>query len=147
MTYYPTSVKTFTTKADYTSTVLAEHVNSLQDEVNAVEFYLGTYITTSSGWVGTFDTATTTWNTLKDRISNLEYGVYQAFIGTIPSGGGSGQVLVKNTGASYDVAWSSAGSLLPSQTGNNGKYLSTNGSAVSWVTEESSVNLMLLMGS
>ena len=33
---YPASVKSFTTKVDFADTVLAEHVNSLQEEVNSI---------------------------------------------------------------------------------------------------------------
>ena len=72
---YPATVKVFTAKVDFADTVLAEHVNTLQDEVNAIEANLGTYIRTGSGWVGTFDQVTTNWATLKDRIANIEYGL------------------------------------------------------------------------
>lgn len=147
--YYPTAIKTFTVKADYTTTILAEHVNSLQEEVNSLEFYLGTYITTSSGWAGTFDTTTTTWNTLKDRIANIEYGITQAIAGSVPTGGTTGQVLVKNSGTNYDVSWTTS-SFLPSQSGNNGKFLTTNGSSASWATVAATagetISSLLLMG-
>ena len=86
---YPGSVKTFTTKVDFADTVLAEHVNSLQDEVNALEANLGTYIKTGSGWIGTFDQTTTAWNTLKDRIANIEYGLYVAYNTNTSTLGGS----------------------------------------------------------
>lgn len=43
---YPTSIKSFTTKQDNIDDVLAEHVNSLQDEVVAIETALGV------GWGG-----------------------------------------------------------------------------------------------
>ena len=76
---YPSSVKSFTTKVDFTDTVLAEHVNSLQEEVNALQNNLGTLIKTGSGWVGEFDLVTTAWNTLKDRIANIEYGIKDIF--------------------------------------------------------------------
>jgi hypothetical protein len=62
---YPGAVKVFTAKVDFADTVLAEHVNSLQDEVNALESTLGTYIKTGSGWNGSFDQITTAWPTLK----------------------------------------------------------------------------------
>ena len=39
---YPSSIKTFTTKVDSVDYPQAEHVNSLQDEVNAIETELGT---------------------------------------------------------------------------------------------------------
>jgi hypothetical protein len=41
MASFPTSIKSFTTKTDNVTDVLAEHVNSLQDEVVAIETALG----------------------------------------------------------------------------------------------------------
>ena len=61
---------------------MADHVNSLQDEVNSIESNVGTSITTSSGWIGSFNTSTVTWNSLKDRIANIEYGLYSVYSGT-----------------------------------------------------------------
>ena len=128
---YPASVKTFTTKVDFADTVLAEHVNSLQDEVNSLEANLGTYIKTGSGWVGSFDTITTNWNTLKDRLANIEYGLNISYSAKLPTGGSTGQVLVKSSSSDYEVEWSTFDGL-PSQTGNDGKYLTTDGSTASW---------------
>jgi len=86
---YPASVKSFTTKVDFTDTVLAEHVNSLQDEVNSLQANLGTYIKTGSGWVGDFDTTTSNWNTLKDRLANMEYGIKDVYDDYVSRSGGS----------------------------------------------------------
>ena len=130
---YPVSVKGFSTKTDFVDTVFAANVNDLQNEVSSIEANVGTYITTSSGWVGSFDQVTTTWNTLKDRIANIEYGLNAAYAAKLPSGGTTGQVLVKSSNSNYAVSWTT-GDFLPSQTGNNGKYLTTDGSTASWST-------------
>ena len=130
---YPTTVKSFTTKVDFTDSVLAEHVNSLQDEVNSLELNLGTYVRTSSGWVGSFDQVTTTWNTLKDRLANIEYGLNIVYGAKIPTGGTTGQVLVKSSSSNYATEWTT-GNFLPPQSGNNGKYLTTDGSSATWST-------------
>lgn len=130
---YPATVKSFTTKVDFTDTVLAEHVNSLQDEVNSIQSNLGTYIKTGSGWIGSFDQVTTSWNTLKDRIANIEYGLNDAYGAMIPSGGTTGQVLVKSSNSSYATEWTD-GNFLPPQSGEEGKYLTTDGSTASWAT-------------
>jgi hypothetical protein len=130
---YPSTVKSFTTKVDFTDTVLAEHVNSLQDEVRSLETNLGTSIATGSGWVGSFDQVTINWNTVKDRIANIEYGLNVAYTAKLPTGGTTGQVLVKSSGSDYDTGWVD-GNFLPSQSGNNGKYLTTDGSTASWAT-------------
>ena len=94
---YPASVKSFTTKVDFADTVLAEHVNSLQEEVNSIQANLGTNIKTGSGGVGNYDTVTTAWNTLKDRITNIEYGLTDVW-GAVPVGGTTGQVLTVSGG-------------------------------------------------
>ena len=86
---YPASVKSFVTKVDFTDTVLAEHVNTLQEEVNSLQANLGTYIKTGSGWVGTFDTVTTAWDTLKDRLANIEYGLKDVYDEYVSDVGGS----------------------------------------------------------
>jgi hypothetical protein len=130
---YPISVKSFSTKVDFTDTVLAEHVNTLQDEVASIQSNLGTYIKTGSGWVGSFDQVTTNWDSLKDRLANIEYGLNAVYTEKLPTGGSTGQVLVKSSGDDYDTAWSTFDAL-PSQSGNNGKYLTTNGSAATWAT-------------
>jgi hypothetical protein len=88
-TSYPASVKAFTTKVDFTDTVLAEHVNSLQNEVTALQENLGTFIKTGSGWVGSFDLITTSWNTLKDRLANMEYGIKDVYDDYASKSGGS----------------------------------------------------------
>ena len=130
---YPAAVKSFTTKVDFTDLILAEHVNTLQEEVRSLQSNLGTYISVGSGWVGTFDQITTNWDNLKDRLANIEYGLNTVYTERIPSGGSTGQVLVKSTNDNYDVEWATFDNL-PSQSGNDGKYLTTNGSTASWAT-------------
>lgn len=142
---YPGSVKTFTAKVDFADTVLAEHVNTLQDEVNAIEATLGTYVKTGSGWIGSFDQVTTNWATLKDRIANIEYGLNIAITSHVPVGGTTGQVLVKSSDSDYDFTWSTFNAL-PSQTGNASKYLTTDGTNASWAAAETTVSPLLLIG-
>ena len=86
---YPAAVKSFSTKVDFADTVLAEHVNSLQEEVNSIQANLGTLIKTGSGWVGDFDLVTTSWNTLKDRLANIEYGLKDIYDEYVSDVGGS----------------------------------------------------------
>ena len=134
MAYYPSSVKNdFTTKVNFSDTILAAHVNDLQGEVTAIETYLGANVEVGSGWIGAFDQITTNWNTVKDRLANMEYGINLSYIARVPSGGSTGQLLQKNSGTDYDYSWTTFTGL-PSQTGNNGKYLTTNGSVASWTT-------------
>jgi hypothetical protein len=127
---YPAAVKSFVTKVDFADTILAEHVNSLQDEVNSLQANLGTLIKTGSGWVGEFDQVTSNWNTLKDRLANIEYGLADVW-NAVPVGGATGQVLTKTSSTDYATQWSTIDAL-PSQSGNTGRYLTTDGSTASW---------------
>ena len=128
---YPISVKSFSTKVDFTDTVLAEHVNTLQEEVASIQSNLGTYIKTGSGWIGSFDQITTNWDSLKDRLANIEYGLNSVYSERLPSGGTEGQVLVKASGDDYDTSWSTFDGL-PSQSGHDGEFLTTDGATASW---------------
>ena len=77
---YPTNIKDFgAAKVNFTDVVFSEHVNNLQDEVVAVQNALGTLPATSSGWVGSFDSSTTTWTSVKARINNIEFGVKNVY--------------------------------------------------------------------
>lgn len=74
---YPGSVRVFTPKVDLVDTVMASHVNLLQDEMTAVQTTLGTGVLTSS-WAGTFSTGTTSHATLGARLLNIEAGLRSA---------------------------------------------------------------------
>jgi hypothetical protein len=131
---YPDNVRSFGADVvDFTTTILAEHVNYLRAEVNSVETVLGNLPLTSSGWVGSLDRTTTTWNTVRDRIANIEYGLNTAYSAKVPTGGSQYQVLQKNSSSDYDFSWVTFNGL-PSQSGQTGKYLTTNGSSASWST-------------
>lgn len=73
---YPGSVRIFSTKVDLVDTVMASHVNLLQDEVTAVQTTLGTGILASS-WSGSF-AQTSTHTNLASRLVNIEAGLKSA---------------------------------------------------------------------
>jgi hypothetical protein len=62
--------------------------------------------------------------------------------------GTDGQILTAASTASYGVQWAAAPISLPSQTGNNGYYLTTDGSTASWaaITTDPLPSVLLLMG-
>ncbi len=75
MAVYPSGVKSFQNKTDFTDIILAEHINAIQDEVTAIEAAVGVSPNVSSGYVGTFDDSTITFSTLSARIANIEKGI------------------------------------------------------------------------
>lgn len=112
--YYPTLVKTdFSTKVDFVTTIFAEHVNSLQDEVTAIETTLGSLPNVSSGWVGTFSTTTSTWSTLKARINNIEFGLKEVYDRPTAAAAGTltGTTLASNVVSSSLTSVGTLGSL------------------------------------
>lgn len=70
---FPGSVKVFVSKTDLVDTVLADHVNTLQDEVSATQTTLGTGLL-SSTWAGTYTTPATHVS-LTNRLTNIESGL------------------------------------------------------------------------
>jgi len=118
---YPAAVKTFVNKVDFTDTVLAEHINSIQDEVNAIEANLGTYIKTGSGWIGSVDFVTSAWDTLKDRLANIEYGLKDVYDTYVSTAGGSTitTATAETKGLIIKAAGSQTANLLELQTSDS----------------------------
>jgi len=90
MANYPNSVKVFDTKHDLTDIVYAADVNVVYDEVTAIQSNLGTLIKSrDDNWgVGTFSTSSTTWTSLKARVTNIENGVFTIFNNYVSTDGG-----------------------------------------------------------
>ncbi len=70
-------VPTPTNKTDLLDTVLAAHVNLLQDEVVAIETALGTGLLVSS-WSGVWNGSLTPHTSLTTRLTNIEAGITSA---------------------------------------------------------------------
>lgn len=77
---YPTAVVEFSAKANLVDTIVADHVNRLQEEVVATQNTLSTDILTSA-YTATF-AQTTDWATLQDRLLNIEGGLVNGVAGT-----------------------------------------------------------------
>ena len=82
---YPSSVRAYVARVDLVDTVIADNVNSLQEEVVAIETTLGSAASSKNPLVSTFGaTAFTTtmngtngtaWLTVYDRLTNIENGL------------------------------------------------------------------------
>lgn len=117
---FPSSVRNFTAKVDIQDTILADHVNSLQDEVRAVETTIGTSPLTSV-YTGAF-AQTATWPTLSARLANIEYGLV--------NGTGAGTAYVGlNGGSTVTAASGLIGITLQTVSGNLNNILNTKNSA------------------
>ena len=120
---FPTSLRSFTARTDLVDTVIADNVNSLYEEVRAIEDTLGYGLSSpltngfSSGVTFTQSPSGGSWTTLNDRLNNIEIGVKNYTVlttqGDLMIGGASGA---------------------PSRLaiGANGTYLTSNGTTAAW---------------
>ena len=96
---YPNSVRNYTAQQDLVNTVIADNVNSLQEEVKKIEEVLGSAATSQnplvSTWSGSFSQGTT-WGTLYDRLANIEAGII--------SGTATGPYVSKSGGSTVSVS-------------------------------------------
>ena len=77
---YPSSIKVWEPVVNLQDLVVAEDVNTLYEEVEAMQRQLGVGaggLTTSGEWgaSGDFNSTTTSWGSLRARIQNIENGV------------------------------------------------------------------------
>lgn len=105
MTEYPDRVKSWTARRDLQDLVVAADVNTLYDEVTAIEQNLGAGgVAVSSTWGGaSFDSVTLSWDNLHDRLINIEAGVFTAFTDRVNVDGGSTIQTVSNGSNSLTV--------------------------------------------
>lgn len=124
---YPLNVKTnFSSKIDFTTTVIAQHVIDLDQEVTAIETALGTYPTLSAGWTGEF-AFDTEWQTLRDRIQNIEYGLGYVWNDYVDVKGGSS--IVAETASTVGIVVKGAAS----QSADLTQWQTSSGTVVSKV--------------
>jgi hypothetical protein len=110
---YPTTVRDYSARTDLVDIVVADNVNSLQEEVRAIETALGVSTTGTSPLVstfsGTWSSATTAWGTLGARLLNIEAGLV--------SGLGANSPYVIKTGGSQVLTATNVGLSLKTGTG------------------------------
>lgn len=85
--------------------------------------------------------------TLIDAKGDLLVGTANDTVARLPIGT-DGYLLTAASTASSGIQWAAAPISLPSQSGNTGKYLTTNGSAASWaaITTDPLPQIMMMMG-
>jgi hypothetical protein len=78
---YPNTIKVWDPVVNLQDLVVAEDVNTVYEELEAVQRQLGAGgVATSASWgsVGDVNTATTNWGSLRARVQNIENGVFFA---------------------------------------------------------------------
>jgi hypothetical protein len=127
---FPNSVRQYTPQQDLVNTIIADNVNSLQEEVKKIEEVLGSAATSqnplTSTWTGSFSQATT-WGTLYDRIANIESGLIASVTGLLPN-------IVRGD----LVIGSGASTIARLALGANGTVLTSNGTTATWVAPTTS---------
>lgn len=143
--YYPSNIRNnFSVKQNFINTVENVDVNDLQDEITAVETYLGSNPHISAGWSGSFTTSTTTWASLAARVQNIEYGLNSAINETVAASGLTGTTLSSTVVTSSLTSVGTLTNLTVSGTTTSG-HLIGEGSQITNLTS-SSLGVMHLMG-
>lgn len=78
---YPTAIKSFTPRVDLSDTVMADDVNTLQEEVNAIETTLGAAITGSAFVTGVCNISNESFTNVDARLQNIELGLFNGVDG------------------------------------------------------------------
>jgi hypothetical protein len=125
---FPNSVRQYTPQQDLVNTIIADNVNSLQEEVKKIQEVFGSAATSqnplTSTWTGSFSQATT-WGTVYDRLANIEAGLLSG-VPTAPytlTAGGSTITTTNNKGL---LLRAGATSLNLLETYSNGNVLGFN---------------------
>lgn len=137
---YPTSVREYTARIDLVDTVIADNVNSLQEEIKAVEQVLGSAATSAnplvSTYSGTFAT-TSPHATVAARLANIEAGL----VNGISSSPYVTLATVTTAGDLLLATGSAAITRLP--RGTAGSSLIMNGTTVQWGTPTDTTKIPL----
>lgn len=116
---YPSSVVAFSTKVNLVDTIVADHINRVQEEVVSVQNTLGTTLLDSS-YSGTF-AQTASWANLGLRLRNIEAGLVNGVAGSIYARRDSGNAFTPPSG--------SVGIQITSASGNSSDLLLTKDSS------------------
>lgn len=112
---YPTGIKNFTYKTDFTDIVNAGDVNAAYDEIRALETTLGALPNTD-----TIDGTVNTWSNVSSRITAVRKGVSKPYCNVVINNDlASFQSLPSFTGKTWDThgMWSGGSTLVCPRTG------------------------------
>lgn len=88
---YPGSIKAFNRRRDLLDIIQAVDINQTYDEITAMQTTLGTTLLSKveSQWTSGVFSAGTSWATFRERVENIESGVYTAVNARVNTTGGS----------------------------------------------------------
>lgn len=134
---YPSNVVTFgSERVNLVNSVVAEDVNLLYREVTAIASDLGAGsmgvgtpgLKFSAAWgIGSFDTTTTSWTGLQERLQNIEKGLYQAYVNRVDLKGTTNFNTIQSINANNIGLIIKAGSLTASVS-----YATSNGTTLTY---------------
>jgi hypothetical protein len=121
-----------------------------QGDITAVSAGTGITVTSSTGPIPTVSLDTTA--VIQPTIFAAKGDILAASANDTPAiltvASTDGYVLTVSSATATGLAWAAAPSGLPSQTGNSGKYLTTNGTTASWasIVTDPTPSVFMLMG-
>jgi len=142
MTEYPARVKSWTARRDLQDLVVAADVNTIYDEVTAIEQNLGAGgVSESPTWgSNTFNSTTSAWNNLHDRLINIEAGVFTAFTDRVNTDGGSTIQSLTNSTTSLAIRAKSG------QTANLLEFKDSSNNVIAAVSTTGALNVTVIDG-
>ena len=133
---YPSQIKTFNRRRDLLDIIQAVDINQTYDEITAMQTALGTFITSKpAAWSSGSFTTPSSWPTLRERIENIEAGVFAAFNDRVRSAGGSTITATDNTTVSLTIRARSG------QTADLLQVQNSSGTVVTRITSDGNLSL------
>jgi len=133
---YPSAIKTFSRRRDLLDIIQAVDINQVYDEVTSVQTALGTFLTSKpAAWSSGSFTTPSSWPTLRERIENIEAGVFAAVNNRVLVSGGSTITSTENATVSLTIRAKSG------QTADLLSLQNSSGSAITQVKSDGSLTI------
>jgi hypothetical protein len=133
---YPSAIKTFNRRRDLLDIIQAVDINQTYDEITALQTTLGTFINSKpAAWSSGSFTTPSSWPTFRERIENIEAGVFVAFNDRVRTSGGSTVTVTDNATVSLTIRAKSG------QTADLLQLQNSSGTVVTRITSDGNLSL------
>lgn len=133
---YPSAIKTFNRRRDLLDIIQAVDINQAYDEITALQTVLGTFLTSKpAAWSSGSFTTPSSWPTFRERIENIEAGVFSAFNDRVRSTGGTTITVTNNATVSLAIRANSG------QTADLLQVQNSSGTVVTRITSDGNLSL------